>query len=75
MTRELTQKGRASASALFLVHFDVGKMVEMKIKGNCNGKNMLLQSNIKPRGVVKQRPQARPGDFDESESTYPLTWV
>lgn len=53
----------------------LANVVEMNIKGNYNGKNMLLKGKRKPRGVVKQRPQARPGDFDESESTYPLTWV
>lgn len=47
----------------------------MKSKGNYNGENMLLEGNVQPMGFVKRRPQARPGDFDESESTYPLTWV
>lgn len=47
----------------------------MNSKDNYNGKNMLLKGNMQPKGFVKGRPQARPGDFDESESTYPLTWV
>lgn len=47
----------------------------MEFKGNYNGVNMLLEGNAQPKGFVKGRPQARPGDSDESESTYPLTWV
>ena len=37
-------------------------------------REMPLKGNKQPREVVKRRPQARPGDFDESESTNTLTW-
>lgn len=45
----------------------------MKSKGNYNGENMLLEDNVQPMEFVKGWPQAKPGDFDESETTYPLT--
>lgn len=36
---------------------------------------MLLKGNMQPKGFVKGWPQARHADFDESESTYALTWA
>lgn len=36
---------------------------------------MLLKGNMQPKGFEKGWPQARHADFDESESTYALTWA